>query len=515
MELIDQHTKNIMEGCKVRARAAGLRFQDETLEYIVTNRDLLEISPKLMIPTLYDYWVHDVEVLREKGRYELYPDNPYETVINTRPAISFYNDNNPDWLNVMIFYHVLAHIDFFQNNLFFRHTWEYDFTGQALADKRVIARLRSEKGRWVDYVIEFARGIDNLVGYHGELSQFNRPQTPDRSRRRDFYFDVFLQSVENVKINEYIKEIERYNKTLRKKDLIQFLMEHSEFLNKEKNNWMKTVMQVVRNTSLFFQPQIRTKIMNEGWASFWHETLFLQDERIQGHEVEFARVNSRVTALPRVGLNPYALGMRLFYYIEEMAEKGKLAYEFQRLADANQREKYDASTGKGREFIFKVRENFCDSMFVHTFLDQDFMTHCNLFVAGKRLNTQRMVWEYFVKSRKAQDFRRMIEDSLYHPPQIEVDPEKSIDHHLYLVHRFEGKPLVKEFIANTMMGIEYLWGGPVQLETSEVVSVSPDQTPGAFADFTKMQPDRQKEPEIEWQRVVYTMKDRQLSREVI
>lgn len=550
MELIDQHTKNIMEGCKLKARAAGLRFQDETLEYIVTNRDLLEISPKLMIPTLYDYWVHDVEVLREKGRYELYPENPYETVINTRPAISFYNDNNPDWLNVMIFYHVLAHIDFFQNNLFFRHTWEYDFTGQALADKRVIARLRSEKGRWVDYVIEFARGIDNLVGYYGELSQFNRPKEPERSRRLDFYFDVFLQSVEKVKISEYIKEIERYNqcisafkelsedsffaeveqkypefeaifkksltqKTVRKKDLMQFLMEHSEFLNKEKNGWMKTVIQVVRNTSLFFQPQIRTKIMNEGWASFWHETLFLQDERIQGHEVEFARVNARVTALPRVGLNPYALGMRLFYYLEEMAEKGKLTYEFQRIVDADIREKYDASTGQGREFIFKVRENFCDSMFVQSFIDQDFMTRYNLFVAGKRLNTERMVWEYFIKSRKAQEFRRMIEEALYHPPHIEMDLEKSVDRQLYLVHRFEGKPLVKEFIANTMTGIEYLWGGPVKLETSEVVSVAPAQAPGALADFTKMQPDEQQEPEVKWQRVVYTMKDRELAREVI
>ena len=70
MELIDQHTKKIMEGCKERAREAGLCFENETLEYIVTNRDLLEISPKMMIPTLYDYWVHDVEVLKEKGRYE-------------------------------------------------------------------------------------------------------------------------------------------------------------------------------------------------------------------------------------------------------------------------------------------------------------------------------------------------------------------------------------------------------------------------------------------------------------
>ena len=73
MELIDQHSKKIMEGCKERARDAGLSFEDETLEYIVTNRDLVELSPKIMIPTLYDYWVHDVEVLKGRGKYELYP----------------------------------------------------------------------------------------------------------------------------------------------------------------------------------------------------------------------------------------------------------------------------------------------------------------------------------------------------------------------------------------------------------------------------------------------------------
>ena len=547
MELIDQHTKKIMEGCKERARAVGLRFRDETLEYIVTNRDLLEISPKMMIPTLYDYWVHDVEVLKEKGRYELYPGNPYETVINTRPAISFYNDNNPDWLNVMIFYHVLAHIDFFQNNLYFSHTFDYDFTGQALSDKRVIARLRSEKGRWVDYVIEFTRGIDNLVGYHYELSRLNHSAVSNRSKRLDFYFDVFLQSILKVKIHEYIKEIERYNQCIseskdlgeasffaevsrqhpefeaifkksleeeprQRKDLIQYLMENSEFLNKEKNRWMQTAMQVVRNTSLFFQPQIRTKIMNEGWASYWHETLFLQDERIKGHEVDFARVNAAVTALPRVGLNPYALGMHLFYHIEEMADKGKFSYEFQRLLDKDQREHYDAGTGQGKEFIFRVRENFCDSMFVRTFLDQDFVSRNNLFVAGKRLNKNRMVWEYYVKSRNAQDFRRMIEDSLYHPPHIEIDPGKTVNHNLYLVHHFEGKPLVKEFIANTMMGIEYLWGRPVQLETSEVVSVSPAQPQDASAVHSTLTQEVKEELKIKWQRVVYTMKDRKLSK---
>jgi len=90
MELIDQHTKKIMEGCKERALDAGLRFQDETLEYIVTNRDLLELSPKVMIPTLYDYWVHDVQVLQGKGKYELYPSKREDGSITllSLPAVS-------------------------------------------------------------------------------------------------------------------------------------------------------------------------------------------------------------------------------------------------------------------------------------------------------------------------------------------------------------------------------------------------------------------------------------------
>jgi stage V sporulation protein R len=550
MQLIDQHTKKIMEGCKDRAREAGLCFEDETLEYIVTNRDLLELTPKVMIPTLYDYWVHEVEVLKEKGRYELYPGNPYETVINTRPAISFYNDNNPDWLNVMIFYHVLAHIDFFQNNLYFRHTWDDDFVGQALSDKRLIAKLRSEKGRWVDYVIEFTRGIDNLAGYHEELSRLNRPLSKSRTKRLDYYFDVFLQTVRKVKIHEYMKEITRYNECMAvngnlgektffsdvtikypefeaifknhlkknnntKQDLIQFLINHSNVLKKDNNRWMTSVMQVIRKTSLFFQPQIRTKIMNEGWASYWHENLFLKDDRINGHEVEFARVNAGVTSLPRVGLNPYALGMRLFQYIEDMGDKGKYNLEFRKINDADERKKYDKNTGHGKEFIFKVRNDFCDFMFINTFVDQDFISQNKLFVAGRRLNPTKMVWEYYVKSRKAGDYRQMLINSLYHPPHIEVDDEKSDDRALYLVHNFEEKPLVEEFIANTMMGIEYLWGGPVQLETSEAVSVPASQDTGMTSSFSMSQGQEIKEQEVKWERVLYTMENRKISRKRI
>ncbi len=550
MQLIDQHTKAIMEGCKERARDVGLNFDDESLEYVVTNRDMIELSPKVMIPTMYDFWVHDVEVLKGKGKYELYPGNPYETVINTRPAISFYNDNNPDWLNVMIFYHVLGHIDFFQNNLYFGHTWDDDFAGQALADKRTIARLRSEHGRWLDYVIEFSRSIDNLVNYYGLLSKRNRKTDSDHSTVLDYYFDVFLQDEKKVRITEYVSEIERYNKCVKEfkdgaedeffkavkqkhpefsamhekslkrpskqgQDVMQFIMDHSEFINRDENLWMKTVMQIVRNTSMYFQPQIRTKIMNEGWASYWHETLFMRDDRIGGHEVDFARVNSAVTAMPRVGLNPYALGMRMFYYIEKAANKGRYSREFLSMLNSDQRRKFDQKLSIGQDFIFKVRENLNDFLFVNMFIEQDFVTDNKLFVADKVLDEQRMVWRWYVKSRNADDYKKMVKEQLYHPPHITVDVDKTGQDALYLVHHFEGKPLIKEFLQNTMLGIEYLWGGKIMLETTEVKSIKkPDQQP-TLPGMPPPMGDQEAEPEIVWQRVRHTMKEKKLTRGLI
>ena len=151
-------------------------------------------------------------------------------------------------------------------------------------------------------------------------------------------------------------------------------------------------------------------------------------------------------------------------------------------------------------------------MLINTFVDQDFVTKNKLFVAGKKLNPEKMVWEYYVKSRKAEDYRAMLQNSLYHPPYIEVDPNKNVDNNLYLVHHFEEKPLVKDFIFNTMLGIEYLWDGPVQLETSEVVPTTPAQGQDVFFGYPSPSQTEDQVPEVQWERVLYTMQDRKLSR---
>ncbi len=502
MELINQKTKKIMEECKLRAKDAGLKFSDNTLEYIVTNKDMIKLSPKVMIPTLYNYWVNDVEVLKEEGRYKLYPSNPYETVINSRPPISFYNDNNPDWLNIMIFYHVLAHIDFFQNNILFQNTWNDDFVGTALADKRLIESLRSRYGRWVDYVIEFGRSIDNIIGYFGTLPKHKLKPEEEPGQKMDFFINVFLQDMLKKNPAEVIKYIETYNNLLKinkekteavffseirnsypefesiylnyehhkkkENDILEFIIENSPFLKKRENDWMKSILIIIRNTALYFGPQMRTKILNEGWASYWHNKLFISDHRIKGFETAYAKINAGVTSISRIGLNPYAIGLRLFNYIEDNANKGRLSYNFQKIENIEERENYNSNLSMGKETIFNIRKLFSDFNLINTFIDQDFVDTYDLFVVGKRMDENRGVYQYYIKSRKAADYKKMLIDSLYHPPFITIDTNKTHEGNLYLKHIFEGKQLFKPYIEDTLMAIEFLWGAQVQLETTDI-----------------------------------------------
>jgi stage V sporulation protein R len=120
----------------------------------------------------------------------------------------------------------------------------------------------------------------------------------------------------------------------------------------------------------------------------------------------------------------------------------------------------------------------------------------NLFVTGKRYDEDREVYQYYVKSRKAEDYQTMLIESLYHPPLIFADTSKTTDERLYLVHKFEGKPLINDFIENTMLGIEYLWGAPVHLETTELVAKN----------------EYGEDPEWEPRKVIYIMKNRRLSK---
>ena len=37
--------------------------------------------------------------------------------------------------------------------------------------------------------------------------------------------------------------------------------------------WQLDVLSIIRDEAYYFAPQGQTKIMNEGWASYWHSTI--------------------------------------------------------------------------------------------------------------------------------------------------------------------------------------------------------------------------------------------------
>ncbi len=141
-------------------------------------------------------------------------------------------------------------------------------------------------------------------------------------------------------------------------------------------------------------------------------------------------------------------------------------------------------------------------MFINAFIDQEFVDRHRLFVVDRRLNKERMTWEYYVKSRKSKDYKEMVADSLYHPPAIAINVDE--DNSLILNHVFEGKPLYREYIEGALLGLEFLWGGKTCLYTFEPEPVKKETG----------QADKQEQPprEITWRRFRYTMKDRKMSR---
>jgi stage V sporulation protein R len=561
MRSLNPEMKEVMRECKERAKTVGLQIKGGSLEYIVTNQDMLELRPKMMIPTLYDYWAQDVDVVRNKWMYDVYPRNPYETVINTRPVLSFYNQDNADWLNAMLFYHVLGHIDFFQNNLYFRNTWYDDFCGQALADKRLINKIREKLGvekRWVDYVIEFSLSIDNLVGYYRELEEIDKKELPELfgqvSKKANFYFGEFLRQRYQegvIDMKFYYDEVERYNrqgeaaffednffrakfpefhevlkqnrekkKKTKPKDLLQYLMENSEFLNKEKNKWMKSVIDVIRRTSLHFQPQIRTHGCNEGWASLWHERLFITDRRIDKHRVDWAYINSLVLRDIRIGFNPYALYKHLYEFIEEMARCGKLSRRYQLIRDIEARKRFNENRGEdyAKEVLFEARRRFDDYQLINFLTDddfQDFMDRYKLFLVGTRLPDDlekllRGVAEVYIKSKKAKDYRQFLNKILYHPPHILIEEEKAPKPgELYLNHVYEGRSLVTKYVPSVLIGLEFLNGKPVHFETTEYEYEAEEEKDMRAAFFRRIKPKHKRV------RVLYTCKNREVERKVL
>ena len=69
----------------------------------------------------------------------------------------------------------------------------------------------------------------------------------------------------------------------------------------------------------YFYPQFLTKILNEGWASYWHAELFHHYDGVSPTEmIDFAQLHAGVVNPGgRLRLNPYYLGYTILVDIEK------------------------------------------------------------------------------------------------------------------------------------------------------------------------------------------------------
>ena len=74
---------------------------------------------------------------------------------------------------------------------------------------------------------------------------------------------------------------------------------------------------MMREEMLYFWPQLETKIMNEGWASYWHQRILREMDLTTDETIEFATLNANVVQPSKTSINPYYLGLKIYEDIEK------------------------------------------------------------------------------------------------------------------------------------------------------------------------------------------------------
>ena len=185
------------------------------------------------------------------------------------------------------------------------------------------------------------------------------------------------------------------------RDVLLFLLEHAPF-----QPWQRDVLGIVREEAYYFAPQGQTKIMNEGWASYWHSTIMTTRTLHPSELVDYADHHSGTMATQPGRLNPYKLGIELFRDIEERWNKGQFGTEYEECDNYETRRRWDKQLGLGRQKIFEVRRFHSDVTFIDTFLTPDFCRRHKLF--SFKHNDQNETYE--IESR---EFKKIKERLLF------------------------------------------------------------------------------------------------------
>jgi len=231
---------------------------------------------------------------------------PYELIINSNPSIAYLMRENPLYLQILIMAHCVGHSDFFKNNRLFQET----------RPESVNSRFRNAKKRIQEYVEDPNIGqrkveafIDNV---HSIRYQTERNGLKRRTKQeiKQSHVDI-INSDKHDNFNKFV-DLER-PLLEPDKDLLGFLIENGTHFR----DWQIDILNIVKDESQYFIPQIKTKIINEGWASFWHYKIMNELNLPQDLHIPFLKTHNQVIRPHVGGINPYHIGFYIFKKIEE------------------------------------------------------------------------------------------------------------------------------------------------------------------------------------------------------
>lgn len=232
------------------------------------------------------------------------------------------------------------------------------------------------------------------------------------------------------------------------KDLMMFLIEHGRALEE----WERDVLSLLREEMLYFWPQLETKVMNEGWATYWHLRIMREMELTDAEALEFAKMHSGVVLPSKFNVNPYHLGLAIWEDIERRWDHPTL----------EERDRYGREPGQGREKIFEVRETESDISFLRNYLTKELVQKLDLFLYQKVGNEWRVVETDWEKVRDEICTSR-VNGGI--PVLYVQDGDYNQNGELYLHHAYEGVELDVKYLEKTLPYVYQLWGRPCHLQT--------------------------------------------------
>jgi len=455
------------------AKGYGLDFYQTVFE-ILDWDEINMVAAYGGFPNRYPHWRFGMEFEQLSKSYEYGLSKIYEMVINNDPCYAYLLHSNRLLDQKLVMAHVFGHSDFFKNNIYFEPTPK-NMMDQMANHKTRISRYIDKFGfDIVETFIDTCLTLENLLDYQ---RSFVKPKTSQAEEDNDERLSkaVHRLRVDKEYLEEYVnpkafldfqKQRQQKEKQQRQKipehperDVMGFLLEHAPL-----SRWEYDVLSIVRNEAYYFIPQAQTKIMNEGWASYWHSKIMTQKALTDEEVIDFADNHASVMVMSPQKFNPYKIGIELFRYIEERWDKGQFGKEYDECDDIALKEKWDTKVGLGREKIFEVRRIYNDVTFLDEFLTADFCRRYKLFAYAYNPLTVR----HEISDRDFAVVKQKLLLSLtnFGQPIISiVEANYGNRGELKLFHEHEGIDLDLDYGRETLKGLFQIWKRPVLIET--------------------------------------------------